>query len=473
MKIGAAYVRVSTDDQTEYSPDSQLKLIRDYAKRDGYVIPEEYVFQDDGISGKRADKRPQFQLMIATAKESPSPFETIFVWKYSRFARNQEESIVYKNMLKKNGVSVVSISEPSTDSPYSSLIESIISWMDEYYLLNLSQEVRRGMKEKASRGEAMGRPPFGYKVENKMLVPDDNAHVVKYIFDSYNSGKSYREISLDLVDYDLTGQAVRYILSNPSYIGKTRWDDTDHAHYRSNDYRPDVDKLPDGKHEPIIDLETWNKTQKRLSAKQTDVKYQRQGHPVFMLKGLARCGSCGATLVSITNHKRGERVRLQCNNYSKGKCKVSHFIYADVLDALVLDAMEQCVANNTFTFSPVQNRPQSRLRKDWNKLIAAERKRLERLKTAYLDGVIELEDYKSTKEDIESTISALKEKQKEDEPKPVKREEIKPVTMEVLSVLRSPDVSGEAKNKALRSIVEKVVFFKEYQRVAVFFTTPV
>ena len=159
-RIGAAYIRVSSDDQLEYSPDSQLKLIREYAKRDGYLIPEEFVYQDDGISGRSADKRPAFRLMIATAKDDARAFDCIFVWKYSRFARNQEEAIMYKNILKKKGVAVKSISEPASDSPFSSLIERIIEWMDEYYLINLSEEVRRGMKEKAARGEALGKPPI-------------------------------------------------------------------------------------------------------------------------------------------------------------------------------------------------------------------------------------------------------------------------------------------------------------------------
>ena len=75
----------------------------------------------------------------------------ILVWKYSRFARNQEESIVYKSMLKKDHVEVISISEPLVDGPFGSLIERIIEWMDEYYSIRLSGEVLRGMKEKALR----------------------------------------------------------------------------------------------------------------------------------------------------------------------------------------------------------------------------------------------------------------------------------------------------------------------------------
>jgi DNA invertase Pin-like site-specific DNA recombinase len=185
LKVAAAYVRVSTEDQVEYSPDSQLKLIRDYAKREGYIIPDEYIFRDEGISGKSADKRPAFRLMIATAKEDNRPFDAIFVWKYSRFARNQEEAIMYKNLLRKKGVEVKSISEPSNDSPFSSLIERIIEWMDEYYLINLAGEVKRGLKEKSSRGEPTGKAPLGYTVKDKILVQNDDAETVRFIFDKY------------------------------------------------------------------------------------------------------------------------------------------------------------------------------------------------------------------------------------------------------------------------------------------------
>lgn len=138
--------------------------------------------------------------MIATAKEDTHAFDSIFVWKYSRFARNQEEAIMYKNLLKKNGVDVRSISESSSDSPVASLIERIIEWMDEYYLINLSGEVRRGMKEKATRGEALGRAPVGYRVENKMYVPDENAEVVRYIFKRYASGIGYITLTHELVE---------------------------------------------------------------------------------------------------------------------------------------------------------------------------------------------------------------------------------------------------------------------------------
>ena len=82
MKTAAAYIRVSDERQDEYSPDSQLKLINEYAKKNGYYVPQEYIFYDDGISAKTAKKRPEFNRMIAFAKEKNSPFDAILVWKF-------------------------------------------------------------------------------------------------------------------------------------------------------------------------------------------------------------------------------------------------------------------------------------------------------------------------------------------------------------------------------------------------------
>ena len=167
LKIGCAYIRVSDERQDEYSPDSQLKKIREYASKEGYIIPDEYVFYDDGISGRNVKKRDDFNRMIATAKEKNHPFEAIFVWKFSRFARNQEQAILYKNLLRKNNVSVISVSEPIPEGHFGTLIERIIEWMDEFYSINLGVEVSRGMEEKVSRGEPICFAPFGYYMEDK------------------------------------------------------------------------------------------------------------------------------------------------------------------------------------------------------------------------------------------------------------------------------------------------------------------
>ena len=79
MKRAAAYIRVSTDDQLEYSPDSQLEKIKQYAEKNQILLPEEHIFLDEGISGRKTKNRPAFNEMIGLAKCNPKPFDVILV----------------------------------------------------------------------------------------------------------------------------------------------------------------------------------------------------------------------------------------------------------------------------------------------------------------------------------------------------------------------------------------------------------
>lgn len=468
FKIGAACVRVSTDDQTEYSPESQIKLIRDYAKREGYIIPDEYVFRDDGISGKYAAKRPAFRLMIATAKQAPPPFDTIFVWKFSRFARNQEESIVYKNLLRKNGVAVRSITEPSSDGPFSSLIERIIEWMDEFYIINLADEVRRGMTEKAGRGEAMGLAPFGYSVKDKTFVENENADIIRYIFREFAAGKGAMTLAVELNEMGVKtrrGNApdnrwVHYILTNPVYIGKIRWSTNGPALYDRANYNGDNVLLVDGKHAPIIDQDTWAAVQKRIKEGHRELKYKRRGATVFMLKGLVRCGDCGATLTFLNSAEKS----LQCHKYARGQCRVSHCISLSKLNAAVITELQRIADGAPVPFSPpTSQKARARPGREWEKLIGAEETRLKRARAALLDGLFSAEEFRAEKAEIENTLARLRAAQEAEaaasrpapppDPSAMRRK-----IVNVLDVITSTTASEEAKGDALRSIVDKIVF---------------
>ena len=130
MIIAAAYVRVSTDEQTDYSPAVQLEEIQEYARKNGYHIPAEFIFADEGISGKRADKRPAFQNMIRQARKKSNHIEYIIVHKFDRFARNKEDSVLYKALLKKDGVKVISVKEPiPQDDKFAVIYESMLEAM--------------------------------------------------------------------------------------------------------------------------------------------------------------------------------------------------------------------------------------------------------------------------------------------------------------------------------------------------------
>lgn len=476
MKTAAAYVRVSTERQDEYSLDSQLKLIRDYAVAHDMDVPQEFVFVEDGVSGRSAKKRPSFQRMIALAKDKAHPFDVILVWKYSRFARNQEESIVYKSMLSKLGVDVISISEPLDDSPFGSLIERIIEWMDEFYSIRLSGEVKRGMAEKVSRAEIVTVPSFGYDVQGKTYVPNAQADTVRRIFADYLSGKGIVTIARELADAGVrtrrgsapSNRWVRYILRNPVYIGKIRWSKDgkiDYVHSAETDNENAV--LVDGGFEPIIDRESFEAAQKKLERRAAALPYTRHDQSAdWMLKGLVRCSACGSTLV----YTALSCPSMQCHKYAHGACTVSHSLSIAKANRITVAALENCVQTGVFPLAPhVIPKPGV----DFDHLIAVEELKLRRVQSAYEAGIDTLEEYARKKKRLSEGIDDLRAKQAaalaEAEAAAVKPEDMRRKVLDVLEIIKIPDVSEQAKNEALRSIVSYIVYEKPASRLALYF----
>ena len=349
MKKGAAYIRVSDDRQDEYSPESQIKKIKAYANDRGYEIDDELIFFDNGISAKNTEKRKQFNKMIALAKEKVPPFECIFVWKFSRFARNQEQSIVYKSLLKKRGIELISVSEPMIEGPFGSLIERIIEWMDEYYLINLSGEVRRGMIEKASRGEAMTPPVLGYSLDGKKYVANGYADTVRDIFSSYLSGESKASIATRMKKLGITtakgtppnARWVDYTLKNPVYIGKIRWS---HGGRCASDRKTDNVMLSEGLHSPIIPNELWQGVQDKLRLEKKKPSALRSVNTeITPLYGLFRCDSCGSLLSMLSPSSP----YLQCSGYSSGSCKVSHCISIKRAETVIFSAFKEALSEKS------------------------------------------------------------------------------------------------------------------------------
>ena len=484
LKIGAAYIRVSDERQDEYSPDSQLKKIRENAAKDGYMIPDEYVFYDDGISGKSVKKRGDFNRMIALAKEKNQPFDRIYVWKFSRFARNQEESIVYKNLLQKKGVLVKSVSEAIPDDPFGKLIERIIEWMDEFYLINLSTEVRRGMTEKASRGEPTCAPPFGYFIKDGKYYPDiesGNADIVREVFTLYASGIKQREIAVLLGKKGIRtkwgnqpdNRWIDYMLHNPCYIGKIRWSLDGAKAVSKRDYDNDNIMTVDGHHEPLITMELWEKVQRKLdSQKKAYPKYARKEQPVeYMLKGLVRCSSCGATLaMSAAVSGKAKVHTLQCCNYSRGSCHVSHSVTMPKIVSAFIEGLTEAINTQTFNISPREEKESTRSNIDYDKLIILEERKLERAKEAYLAEIDSLEQYAKNKTEIIIRIDELKKKRNEvPNNKKIDTEIMRTKVFNILDFIKRTDVTESAKNEALRSIIEKIVYEKAKGNLAIYF----
>jgi len=415
LKFAACYLRVSTDEQTEFSPDAQLTAIREYAKRNGYILLDQYIFKDEGISGRKAEKRPAFMRMIAAAKEKPAPFETILVHKIDRFARSREDSVVYKSLLRKEcGVKVISITENIEDDKFSVILEAMLEAMAEYYSLNLSEEVKKGMTEKAKRGGLQTKPSFGYTAKDNVLVPvPKEAAFVKSIFERFIAGEGCFTIARWLNNMGVKTRhgnnfdkvTVEYIIRNPVYISKLRWNPsgkTPRGHYDD----PNI-ILVDGKHEPIIDIETWDAAQSRVEEnKARAYKHMRpRSEHRDWLTGIVKCSECGK------NMAKTYRNYWKCGAFNRGSCKTSQHVSDEKIKRMIKESLFKEISS-TYRLDYVSVHTKSQTLSEYE-MINAQLKRtdikLEKIKAAYYHGADTLEEYKAAKSIIDTERASLNE----------------------------------------------------------------
>lgn len=465
-KIACAYIRVSTDSQDEYSPDAQIRLLKEYAAANDILISDFY--KDIGISGRKADKRPEFQNMIAEAKSKEHPYDVILVWKFSRFARNQEESIVYKSLLRKNNVEVVSVSEPLPDGFIGDLVERIFEWMDEYYSIRLSGEVKRGMTQKALSGGYNGQPPIGYnkdKGSDTVPYPDPYySEMVKMCFHMW----TIEEKSLTSIAYTLNSLGYRTrkgnkwesrnivdMIQNPFYLGRIRWNNVGN---RARKLTGET-IIVDGKHEPIIDKELWdaaNARYQRITATNSHAK--RETIHKHWLSGLLKCSSCGSTLAFQQNYQKSRNKSFpifKCYRQVKGMCdSINSINQAKAEEAVISGLKELAADSNIIHIEPIRKYKQNA---STNKqtIINLENK-LARAKDAYLSGIDSIEEYKENKLRLENEINKLKEFDNDiPAPKPITQEKIK----SVYEFLETCDIVSEKAN-AINSIIDHIVYDK-------------
>ncbi|WP_378962106.1 recombinase family protein [Mediterraneibacter gnavus] len=484
-KYAFGYVRVSTGKQDELSPDSQAKLLKDYAKSHGYVVSK--IFFELGISGRKADKRPEFQKMIGLAKSSDHPADAILVWKFSRFARNQEESIVYKSLLKKkHNVDVISISEPLVDGPFGSLIERIIEWMDEYYSVRLSGEVTRGMREKAERGGYQARPPLGYKIvshkEPPVIVPEE-AEIVKLIFEKYvHDGMGLFEIARLLNSHnfktshgkEFERRSIEYILQNPTYCGMVRWNRTINE---SKEIRPESEWIiAEGEQPAIISKELFDKAQERYKREYRPRGARPASTYKHWLSGIVKCPACGRTMTAckIENNKQ-TYCYFRCYGYSKGKCAAKNSISSLKLEPAVLESIKSVLDTGKITYRKIEVKTEDTA--DLKTILEDQIKKidvkLQRIKEAYMNGIDTMEEYKENKRIVQGEKDSLEKQLSElKEEKISTKNEDNDMLMRVKNVydiLSSDSVDATTKNEVLRSVVEKIVYDREEDELKVYY----
>ena len=327
----ALYARVSSDKQdVDLSISAQIRALREYAQRNGHEIVREFV--DEAESGRTA-ARPAFREMIALARIKQPPFEAILVWKLNRFSRNRADSITYKTLLRNKGIEVISINEPMDNTPTGRLLEGVIESIDEFYSANLGQDIKRGMRENASRGFFNGsRPPYGYrkvavrdggKTRHKLEPEDEDSTAVQTIiriFDLAAREVGCKEIARMLNKDGLrTARGERWgkvtvhkVLTNEAYCGTLVWGGRKgHRAIRSGQAPVRVENAWPA----LVDRETYRLIQQKMAAKSPKVVHPRRVPSVFLLSGLLFC-SCGRALTGASA-KSGRHFYYICSRSSK------------------------------------------------------------------------------------------------------------------------------------------------------------
>ena len=467
LEIGAAYIRVSTDDQTELSPDAQLRVIQEEAKKDGFFIPPDFVFvEHKGISGRKASNRPEFQRMIAIAKsQKPAPFKRLYLWKFSRFARNQEESTFYKGILRKKcNVEIKSVSEPIADGMFGRLIETIIEWFDEYYSYNLSGEVLRGMTEKALRSGYQATPCLGYQAvgEGKPFVLDPKAApLVEYIFQAYSQGKdmTYIARSLNQQGYltrrgnPFERRTIYRILTNQFYNGQVIWNGIQFT----------------GSHETLPTVTSvFESVQERVKMEYRPKQRREVSSTAHWLSGLLKCGTCGASLGfnrTKDNNKRPDF--FQCWKYSKGFHSDSCAVSARIAEQAVLKSLRTAIDEQVINYEYIA--PTNAVLQSEETLIQEALSHLEtkerRIKEAYENEVDTLEEYKTNKkrlqterENLMADLERLHQEQPAAPDQATCKQQLLARISTVYDFISDPEISYEDKGNALRRILKKIVF---------------
>jgi len=320
------YARYSSEKQTDQSIDGQLKVCHAYAKSNGYTVVEEYI--DKALTGK-SDNRPEFQRMISDSNKKH--FQGVLVYQLDRFSRNRYDSATYKAKLKKNGVRVLSARENISDDASGILVEGLLESMAEYFSVELSQKVQRGMNINAEKCLSNGGSiPFGFKTVNKKFeINPDTTPIVEQIFEMYAGGKRVIDIINHLNAKQIkTGSGAKFnnsslhtMLKNKKYIGVYKYADIE---------------VPDGMPRIISD-ELFYKVAEMMD-KNKKAPARARAKEDYILTTKLFCGHCKSLMVGFSGTSSTGKTYnyYSCNNARLKTCHKKN-VQKDYIENLIIE----------------------------------------------------------------------------------------------------------------------------------------
>lgn len=466
-KRAVIYARFSSYGQTEQSIEGQLRECYAFAKRNELMIVGEYI--DRAMTGT-SDHRPDFLKMIEESKKKS--FDFVLVYQLDRFARNRYDSAIYKSKLKKNGVRVISARENITDDASGILVEGMLESMAEYFSAELSQKVKRGIRESLLKGNCLGGIKlFGYDIQNKKwIVNETESLIVKEIFERYKNGEKAKNIVQWLNVCGVTNKkgkpfnidVIARMIRNVRYTGR--------LYHEGNLYENVIPRIIDDK---------LFKTCNTIMDEHKHKNRTSENVGEYILSGKLYCGNCGSLMTAETGTSKTKAVYhyYKCFNrkLNKGKCGKANYS-RDKLEDLVFtktveyvlqpDTIERIAEvvvkkyNEEIAQSSVLNSLESRLHeveRSISGLVSAMEQGIVTKTTK--DRMFALE---GEREDLESKISVEKSKQT----KPLNIEQVKAF----LNMFTDRELSdGNYKNEFFNSLINRVVLYDD--EVCIYYNT--
>lgn len=417
FKTAVVYSRVSTEEQARHdlSLPFQRQTCEKYAKENGHEVIE--FFEDAGISGKRAETRPSLMAMLDFALRNK--IDAVIIHKFDRLARNMADFWQIANMLKEHKISLLSVAENfNMDTPAGMFGMGIMSSMSQFYIENLSQEIKKGQHQKIVKGEWPNKAPIGY--ENKTVgsrriikpIPEQ-AKLVTQAFELYATGNYSIEMITELMTKGglttrngnaVTRSSISTMFKNPAYIGRIKWNGESYP----------------GKHEAIIDEETFFKVQEILAIKCISGSRNRKHN--FYMRGIIFC-SCGRQMVGDIKTKKYKNGSIQQFFYMGCKSKVKNktcsrvYVPMKLLEGQILDLFRPIQFSKQFQEMVMKKAKEiitdlrsgnSQEEKIINQRITLLNKRLVNAEDAMLDGTLSKLRFKQKREEIEGKIAECK-----------------------------------------------------------------
>lgn len=243
--LAAIYIRVSTEEQAKYgiSLGAQEESLENYAKALGYEISK--IYRDKGKSGKDIKGRPEMRQLLEDAQNRK--FQAIFIYKLDRFSRSLKDLIETIEKLKEWGIDFVSLQDKiETTSASGKLMFHIISAFAEFERNVTGERTKFSLDKRAREGYHVTRAPFGYKLEEKKLIPKQDSYLVQEVFQDFlNKNISLTKLSKK---YGFSVNGLKKILTNQTYLGKVKFDKQTHQ----------------GIHQSLISSTLFNHVQNKL-----------------------------------------------------------------------------------------------------------------------------------------------------------------------------------------------------------------